>query len=434
MKAILVTCPHCGARLQIADAAASVDCSYCGTSSRVQRRTQFFERALPPPASGPAPVAVQRHTGVAGGRVVLGLALPLVIGGMVYFQVSKARRLVTQSSSVAVTSSSTKTTVTLPGEAPGQQTEWQGTVGALVVDIDGNGTPELVGRSRRVSVGDEIRLIALDAATGARRWQSEPLGSYTDTYQGQLALAGDQLLFASPRGEVRAFALATGQPRWRTQLDEKVRALCDGGADTIIAIGADDRPRPLRRADGTPAGTTLERPAAAPPRRPGRRGPACAHPLVTDAVDQPRGDARPLAAAHGLRSERLDGGPGERVLSGSRATGTGVPTMIAFDDRDKVRWTVAIPQDPLGAQENAPEAVAVGRGSACATYQGPPSERTGRVACFALADGRRQWDHLIPNHSLRMLQIVGDAVAITGVGRLELRDLATGAVRWSFGR
>jgi len=422
MKLIVVTCPHCGGRIQTAEATDQLRCEYCGTLSRLQRRTRVLERVLPPPPMAPgrpAPIALQQRSRGVGMIIAMGALLPTAIGGVIAYTVLGSS---SYTSSRAPTRAAAKVT---PPDPP----SWQG--GApLLTDLDGDGTPEVIGRSRRVGKVDEIRIIALDGKTGKPRWESEPLGNYSDTFQGPLALAGDLVLFASQRAEVRAFGAADGKRRWTTTLEERIVRFCDRG-ETIVAVGKDDVERPLVRASGARA--TAEAPPA-PKRGPKpKRAPPC---------ESAPSDSRGMRDYHldwsiadkvDLAGDRLVVGPGGRVASGTRRKGTRVPTLVALDSANKARWRVELPTDPLAAGEGAPGAVAVGDSAVCGAYS-LGGAGGGSVACFALADGRRLWDRGLGNAPMSSLEIAGPTLLISGSGRLETRDLDTGATRWTFGR
>ncbi len=415
MKAILVTCPHCGARLQVGDSSV-VRCEYCGTDARVQRRTMIFDRVKPPPVQGPRPVAVQHVNPTARRIAWFAILMPVVIIGVVTWQIQRqvARGMQVSSSSTSSPASP----------------RWQGTQRAILVDVDGDGTVDLVGRSRRATAGDAIRVIALDGATGKVKWESEPLGSYGETYQGRLAVAGDVLIFASPRAEVRGLALATGKTLWETQLDERVKALCAGDNDTVVALGADDVARPLRRRDGT---RITAEPPPAPPAKGARKAPACA-PLQGD-TEGPWWERRDdkLGQRHELSSTQVVEGPGGRVLAGQRKRGTQVATLVGLDDTGGARWKVAVPRDPLGAPAQAVESISVGATEVCVAYVATSPADPMHVACFALADGARRWDEPVEPRFLRVVQILGPHLVITAVGTVQVREVATGARVWAFG-
>ncbi len=361
MKLIVVTCPHCGGRIQTAEATDQIRCEYCGTLSRLQRRTRMLERVLPPPPMAPgrpAPIAVQQRSRGVGVIIAMGALLPTAIGGVVAYTVLGG---------TSVTSSRSRTGPRRPpqGGAP-DPPSWQGS-SPLLTDLDGDGTPEVIGRTRRVGKVDEIRVIALDGKTGKPRWESEPLGNYSDTYQGPLALVGDLVLFASQRAEVRAFGAADGKRRWTTTLEERVIRFCDRG-ETIVAVGKDDVERPLVRATGARA-----TPAEAPP-LPTKRGPK---PKRATALRGAPSDSRGMRDCHldwaiadkvDLAGDRLVIGPGGRVASGTRRKGTRVPTLVALDAANKPRWRVELPTDPLAAGEGALGAVAVGDSVVCGSY------------------------------------------------------------------
>ena len=423
MKAIAVTCPHCGARVQVTGDPDTVRCEYCGTTSVIQRRTRVLERVLPPPPNQQRmPVAVQRR-GSMTAISLLGTLLPIGIGiGATVYVQRYAQQAVHTAGSTAGRAAS---------HAP-DAPEWQGTDGAIVL-----ASGDILGRSRRVRQADEVRAILLDGASGTPRWESAPLGTYSDTYQGKLALAGDLIVFASPRAEVRALALADGKERWRTQLDERVAQLCDGGTDVIIVVATDDVARPLLRATGKPAGTlagALELDPK-PPKKPKPKPKACTR-LPTDGSDDTTASSSnyDLGRKLDLSINRVLPLPDGRLVSGQREKGTRVPTLVSLDAKQHVRWKIDVPIDPLGSQERAPEALALGEHEACAAYYAKNITEPPHLACFALTDGHRTWDVVAGDRSISMLRVVAGGLLVGSTGTLELRELATGTPRWTFGR
>ena len=426
VKAIIVTCPHCGARLKVDGTLLDLRCEYCGTSSRIQKRSRVLERVLPPPPERPdAPreIAVQRRTWILPVTLASLMTVPAVVGILV---ASRAR------SQTAVPTPGSGTTVTpykrpAPGEKP---SSWLGTDSAILVDLTGDGVLDIIGRARR-SNPDAVTIVAIDGATGKRRWESESLGDYSDVYVHPLALAGDQLVFASSRGEVRAFSSADGEARWTTKLDERVKWFCDGG-DSVIAVGADDVERRIQRADGARRGPAeADPPSGAKPASRGKPVP-CTR-LPADKVDHGwTMKDRELARSHELDFDRLYVGPSGRVLSGSRRKGTRVPMLVAIDDANKQRWRIEVPIDPLAAEERAPGQVVVGADTVCAAYQLTGDKRQMSATCFVAADGTRRWHELLTSHYASALLISGDALLVSMGGVLESRDLKTGAVRWRF--
>jgi outer membrane protein assembly factor BamB len=421
----MVTCPNCGARVKVVGGSDVVTCEYCNTSARVQRRSTMF-RVMPPPNIGPAPIALQR----ASRRAILVFVavivfIPLVIiGAVVHAVISHLDDATTSALSNSSSSSSSSGKREYPPE-------WQGTDGALYVDVDGDAKIDIIGRSRRIQNGDVVRVIALVGSTGKVLWESEPIGTYSDSYQGKLSVIGDVVLYASPHAEVRAMALRTGATRWKTKLEERVEAFCTASDDTVVALTKDGVVRTLHRADGTAAGDPVQPTPAAH----GRHHNAECSRLASDNDSQPTQSSElyDLGRKLGISSDRITTGPGGRVLSGTRERGTRVPTLIALDDQNQARWTIAVPKDPLGSLERAPEAVAVSDHQVCASYYLDSVASAQHMACFALDDGHRLWDGVVGGTSLRTFAILDGALAVSTVGRIELFDLATGKHRWQFG-
>lgn len=432
MKAIRVTCPQCGATLRIAEAADTTTCEYCGTVSNVLRRTKMLERIVPPAAASPMPRAVQRHSRAWLGVVLGCMIVPFAIAGVC---VATSVRSVRNSARTVYPTP----VLAKPAERP---PTWQGTDNVLVADVDGDGTPELVGRGRRVNAGDVIMLLALDLATGKIVYTGDVMGTYGDTYTGDLSLDGDQILYAAGEtGEVRAYALATGRLRWKTSLDERTKHFCAGDDPAHVnAIGADDVIRPLARADGS-VGTKRDAPK--------RRGRADACPrLPTDEVT-PFETQKTYFERDGALDKQLGvyldtvvvGPNGDRVVSGSREKGTHVTTIVALDpiaeparrtDLDAIRapgterWRATAAPDGLGA-DGAPRTMVVGAREVCIVYY----QKTYMLACWALADGKRLFEAEAPSF-FEGLVIVGRTLVVTGT-ELRAFDLDTGRVRWRFG-
>lgn len=397
MNAIVVRCPNCNAQLKIASSLDVVECEYCHAQARVQRRTQVLERVLPPPKVGPALIATQAHSarwGVGGALVVVAIAA--AIGILV---VGRGCGI---------------------GPAAKRPT-WQGTTALLVTDLDGDGKRELVGRARRVEAGDRIWIVALDLASGAVRWESDSLGSHSDTGAGMLAAGRDTIVFATPRGEVVFFDARASAPRWKVQLDERISHLCEGDKDTVVVVGVDRHLRTLARADGAMRPSDPARPCVR---------------LASD-VEARRGggpaEASRLGQSIGLQVSEIHPAPGGRVLEATRQGGTRVPMLAFVDDAGTVRWKVDVPVDPLAASEGDPEKLAVGDRAVCAAYR--PDQKLGdpHLTCFALADGKRLWNVAPGMYPLSSLAVTDVGVVFAAWGRVELRALDTGDVVWSYG-
>jgi hypothetical protein len=422
VRAIQVTCPHCGARLKVGDGDV-VSCEYCGTASRVQRRTMFLERVKPPPPvthHRPVQIAIQTKTRTPLVILLFSLALPAAISGFVIYQVQRAT-----SQAMGTASSGGPRGYVRPEDRP---PTWQGMKSELIADVNADGTPDIIGRGRQVHRGDVVHVMALDGKTGATRWLSDPIGTYSDTYQGPLALAGDMVVFGSKRGDVQAFSVATGARLWRTSLTERVKYFCAGDDATIVALTNDNLLRPLGRKDGGQGPATK----ATTPRRSAHDAPLCKQlPSDDDDTPFPRHRASIDSALQrrlGVYADKLAEGPGGRVLGAARSTGTRVTQLIALDDKNQERWRVLAANSELGA-EGPPQHLVVGDHAVCAMY----NEGKTQVACFAMADGSRLWDGEAPSFASG-LTALGPSLLVRSHRGLEVRDMATGKVLWKLER
>ncbi len=429
MRAVQVTCPQCGAALRVGDAASAVTCEYCGGEARVQRRSRVLERVMPPPP-GPQQIATQRRSGAP---VVFGVITLAVVGVVTLVTIKAVQEGVRNAripsgGGAGGAGGGGGATPTPPEE----RFSWEGTGGVIVHDVDGDGVVDVIGRRRWQGGEDLISVTAIDGETGAELWRSEPLGTYTDTYQGTLALAGDTVLFASTRAQVSAFAVADGKPRWSVTLPERVAQFCGLEGGVVIAVGTDQVRRPLALADG--AQPEIPKTAGKP------KKPA---PCPTLPHDRDDGDPTSLrsdgdyelAKQLGWWGIKLVRRPdGARVGMGQRSTGTHVPQLAGLEPKGRtVRWTVDIPTDPLGAQEREPDLLTIGAEQVCASWT-PNEGRTPHLSCFALADGARRWDvELMDDDPLEALVMTPTLILVSMWGYLEARDPATGTLIWRYG-
>ena len=420
LKAIQVTCPNCGARLRVGETSTVVRCEYCGTDSTVQRRTAILERVMTPPVMPYKQVAVQRHSRGWMIGLFFGLFLPV---GLAIFGVWSARsteREIRDRARQAFTPSSTPTKP-VPAAPVRQSLSWQGTDSVLIADVDRDGKTELIGRGREVLKGDIVRLIALDLATGTLKWQSDPLGTYSETYRGLLGIEGETLIFTTQSGEIRTFAMADGSPRWRVHLDERVKELCRGNPAEFVLVTADDMIRSISRVAGTT--TRIEKPK----KKRGFSSHVCETSMPTDG-QTPFEEAKERHDFPSDLGRRLDLDVDVvtfHTAFGARTKGTRVTTIVGLTADFKERWRTTASPDPLGS-EGAPRYAAVGNDTACIVYYGHEY----RMACFALDDGKRLWDDAAPSFFEALIP-VDDALVMTTHRQLEVRDIHTGKIRWA---
>lgn len=425
MNAIQVTCPNCGARLSAGNADV-VTCSYCGTEARIQRRTRVFERVLPPPPAQnrPVQIAVQARSKAAVIILMFTIGLPILITVVVLVAVRNIQGAVSRNIAKVIPSIP-KTKFVAPEDRP---PTWQGTDGVLLFDVNGDGTTDLVGRGRQVNRGDIVVILALDGTNGKTLWQSDVLGTYTETYQGPLALAADTILFGNDKGEVQAFDVKTGKQRWKTATPERIESFCVGDAFNVIALGKDDMLRPLAITDGT---LGIEK--KVPKRKDdwdSFHKPKCAQ-LPDDRRleyegSKEQGATSELRKKLGLYVEGYVTVPsGGRIVGAQREKGTNVTTIVALDEHEKERWRIVPSSNPLGS-DGTPRYLAAGAAHVCADW---PDSKGEQIGCFALADGAKLWE--APAISfLSGLAVVGNSLIIVAHHGIGMYDAQTGKPRW----
>ncbi|HVV86385.1 MAG TPA: PQQ-binding-like beta-propeller repeat protein [Kofleriaceae bacterium] len=431
MRAVSVTCPNCGASLDAGTDAPSITCSYCGTTARVQTRSRVWQVPAPLPAAPHAaalPVARQKVSALVVLpllAVVVAIVLPIVvIAGKAGHVFGPDRN----------------------------RMGWWGTVPVLV-DVDGDRTDDVVGFSRYVLDGDRMHLAAFSGLTGKKLWETPKLGTYTEVYQGVVAVAGDVVVLATQTGELRGFDRRTGAARWVAQLGEKVDAMCAGDASAIVIGTADRRWHRVALADGARTD--------APPLRTrsdddddgdplghlrggggGEREEGRCDPLPSSARDGMPGlvtvGSWNLPAAPGMRVERMArraaGGP--TIAIGARQPGSPVPMLAARADDGSLRWKAVVPAtDPLNSRADD-KLVTISDDAVFATYEPGGSDDAPHLTAFALADGRRLWDVRVAKGTtivMTSLAVVGPNVVLSSWGHLQAFDRATGAPRFRLG-
>ena len=403
------TCKNCAAALSPADGAESVTCQFCGATTRLRG-------AAKPGAAAVALEAAPRKVH-AGFRIVM-IAVLLVVLGVVWM----VRKIVASTGKrEAPAAAVVKPEQPTPPSGDGDDHwEWQGTGAALVTDVDGDGVDDIIGRLRFMRAGDAIRIAALSGATGKPLWQTASIGTYSDSYQGPLMLAGKRLVHADPRGMIRGLDLATGRVLWSFQATDVLRTECLGEADDLVLELEDRTWIDLSLVDGTST--------------PGRAPARCAAP-ASDGVEIEAAITSTWPDGHGAQVEGmgirrlLRRGEGPVIAVGARHPGSQVPMLARLDD-GAVAWKVVVPSgNPMDAADLAFEVVTVSDADVCALYL--LRSAAPRITCLDLESGTRRWDVEMatkPGRSVspRSLVARGGKLYLTSVGHLQTYDLATG--------
>ncbi len=425
MNTSVPKCSNCGAALTSPLVHGEMRCAYCGTVNRVE---------APPAPPPPVPVArvfvpAPRRRSSNGLRLLLRgfiLIVILVVAGIQY---------------MARQSASFPGGLHLPVVSVTDM-QWEGVHGAILVDVNGDHVPDLVGRVRYVLGGDHVSIAAFDGTDGSKLWETDALGSYTATYQGALGLADDTLLFATTNGELRAFAVRDGKKRWTSSLPEKLSAYCKADRSGEVRIRlADQRLTQVRLTDGQAAAVAAPAPSSHPSHGREKESESCARlPSDDGKAGNPDCELRTsgsfdvVVEGMTVRAElQRPGGP--KVVLGTREKGTSVPMIAAvFDDRSRDWKSDLAGTRPLDTGPFAPELGTLTTSRAFTEYGFTDISKPHAIVCFDLG-GHRQWETALPIKSpLGSIQATDQRVFVSQWGRISAYDASSGKPSFSIGK
>lgn len=229
-RAIKLTCPECNAALDANAGAATVTCEYCGTRAHIQQRTRILQRPAPlRDLSAGERVALEQRSGAKALFAVLVAVLlvgvaPVAVCGLVCGgSIELFNRL--------------------------SSSDWD-CAGAVLRDLNGDGTPDIIGRTAKLKPEHVMLLAAFDGKNGDRLWESEALGPRGDLFLSPMGVAGDLAVLGTGGPGLVAVSLKDGAIRWRTRLGEKVEQICAGDARSVRVRTADERLWPVALASG----------------------------------------------------------------------------------------------------------------------------------------------------------------------------------------
>ncbi len=402
MASKTLKCDQCGANLPPAEPLETVKCAFCGAASIVQPPGQA--PPVPPVALPRSPVFTVKRRGSGGGVgctlltlvvALLGLCLPLVLGVLAALR------------STQITASLLGTFTAVP---------WQGLAGPILVDVNADGTPDVVGRIRRSNPGDSVCLAAYDGATGSPLWESARLGTYMETYQGNLVLAENLLVFADPAGGLSSFDVHTGAPGWTASLPEVGKRFCETGVeDAAFEVElADDRKVVVGR-DGRVRGTSKDWGCTSLPTESGD----LRAPELRRTVEGFRGSGAIVAE------------DGTQFWVGQRDKGTPVPLLVGLHDDPALNWEVDIAAvKPLQTSLPFPPVGAVNADAVFVAYEREGSNDAFYVVAFDRG-GRRRWEAELPERGpLTALVATDRFLYVAEWGHLSALDVTTGKTVW----
>jgi outer membrane protein assembly factor BamB len=282
-----------------------------------------------------------------------------------------------------------------------------------------------VGRVRYVK-GDRIHLAAFDGKTGDRLWQAQPIGNYSDTYQGKTSIVGRTVLFGGAQGELQAFSLQDGKRLWRIPLGEKTDRICRDQEGMVTVKTIDGALHRVRLADGTSV-------------KDGEPPSGC------DALPHDRRDGDPALTRTRGRHPRIKGmqfhgawqlgTDGPVVVTGTREKGTRVPMVAVLTTGSEPAWKSEVPgEDRLRVRETAPELIAIDRERLYILYRQDNIQKPLRLTVFQMSDGRRLWESTLQTTMpTSAIQTTGDRLLVSSWGRLDAYQPADGKLLYTIG-
>lgn len=418
IQATRVRCPECGATT--AASGDLVTCTYCGTQSRVQRRTQVLQRPIPlPPIQYFVPVATQvRRSSRLWLVVGIITVLPMMVGGSMCL-LGRSLGMMPTGSPVDGTS---------PPRPRAPERDWE-SAHPLIVDVDGDGIEDVIGVQRQLTP-DGMRLAALSGADGHVLWNTPELGTYIDLYRYVATLAGGTVLFfdATNAPHLDAYDARTGAKKWSAVPPEIVTAIC--GADGKVTVVTKDEVRfALDLVTGRlthQAGKKTTCPVL----------PSTDYRRSMDFMREgPHRNYRPP----GMTNDDVVGGKGSWIIIGHKSPGTEIPMLAVIDDQEKLVWAAQVPGlEPMKAKRYAPEHVAYDARTIAVGYERPDRDAPPWLTAFDRATGRRLFELELakgksPFWRIAEVRIGTKMIYVTVNGSVRAFDRETGAPRWVLG-
>ncbi|MBN8233258.1 hypothetical protein JYK02_37660 [Corallococcus macrosporus] len=421
-------CPYCNAPFTPQAAKTHYVCGYCG---------QAFDLEGPPPAR---PVPPRAPPGPPANKqalvMVMGITVMLVMGAMgAAFFLATGPADPPPRRPAAVARPVPPPVIPAPpvGPAPPPPpapVEWaeQGT--PAFVDINGDGTEDLIGHaSRHVAGSDSSHFIAaFDGRTFQKLWESLPAEGPEAGYYTKVIAQGGRLVMTEQRG-VKLLELETGKALGRVPLTDAPGRLCIPPGDTTsVWVGVvdgqhllfDTRTATSKSAPRVPKGCATQplSPQTCDMRRP------AGHPTTCERSSYPPSDIRGFSTKYLYRAN------GYTLSLGTRWPGTQVPLvgLYAPGNRKPLWHGVVADRDPLELRDTAPEVAEITPDAVYIVYELAKGGR--RLIRRDLRTGDVAWDVALPDfHSISMLNVLwvrGDRVYVPLWGDFHVLDAATG--------
>ncbi|MBJ6761691.1 hypothetical protein JGU66_13020 [Myxococcaceae bacterium JPH2] len=327
-----------------------------------------------------------------------------------------------------------------PKELPVENIHWDAANGPVAMDLNGDGTEDIIGPVRAIPLqaGGTLRelVAAFDGKTFAKLWEVAPEGPASDVMSRTwVAKQAGRLVMTEP-GALRILEPATGRTLGRVPLSDKPSYLCVPAGD-LHSLWVEVEDGQHLQLD-VPSGTS--RPAPKPP-------PSCAkQPLgeMTCSMFRPRALStrceapRKVPDIAGFEPRMVYRVGDLRLVMGSRSPGSSVPMAAVFEAQaPKPLWHgLVADMNPLLLAESVSEAVEV---TPDALYLGYGLKAGGmRLTRRDIRTGAVVWDVPIPGSKdgtpPNALWLQGGRLYVPHWTWLDVFDIQTGQLLGTIGK
>lgn len=294
-------------------------------------------------------------------------------------------------------------------------------VGGSPVAVTIAGADAVLGRVR-VGSGDQLYIVAYDAATLQPRWRSGPYGSYTEGYRSTFhAVVGERVVISDFRANLHLVDLQSGETVQTIALTDRVADLCVFSERHQVWVRQVDERNLLVDVDGGAVSIDSGR---------SRTCPAGSRSVYPDRTNTEHS----VMYVPGVRvvREYVDGALG--VAAGVKSPGTPIPYAVGFYAQSRgraVRWKALVPSVDVASVRELPswdQVSALGFGRYVTVYG--VGSKGWRLAAFDAQSGARLWDVLL--HEIFAVDNAGDIVLSKGhvyvvrTSSLDVLDATTG--------
>ena len=412
MQLVSARCPNCGANVRVPDDAESVTCSYCGTQSRLQRRSRILQIPQPlPPQPSLLPIARQR---ISRAAILIPLGLTAAAAGIGVLG-AVAQRVAT-----------------------GGKYVWGGTL-PVIADVDRDGTQDPIGIATYYMDNQRSHLAAFSGVDGHRLWESQALAKPDQKHRWTILGAGSMVLWGDAEAGLHAFDVATGAARWSQNLGEHADLFCAGAdAAHVVVKTADDRWHAIGVADGAVSDTSpLEPPVTYhwPSTEPSKLAPCreLAHQRRTLDGATMDDDSATNRIADGMYVDfELVRGT-RRIAVGYKSPGTQVPMLAGVGPDRKLTWKLEVPATDVFDVDTGSPKVALDDDAVAALCE--RRDDSSIVTLVDAATGARRWVTRVGAGWLGGLALTPTAVMVADYrAGLIVLDRKTGQQRFAIGK